>query len=339
MTASAQGIDVSSYQAVVTAGELSGYAFAFCKVSEGVSIVDPHFAANWATMREVGIHRGGYHEFYPGDGPVAQAQLIVTAVKTQGLEPGDMLAIVASDYPGVTSGMIRACCDEVSALAGPSCPVLIYSDLSVAAQLTTCTGYPLWVSYPAQSAPASVQPWPSWTFWQWSWAPEDQDAFNGTVAELDAWIGSYQPAPVPTVAQWTCEGLLSLADLAGLQLHTSVAEILWVTAQQSPWSLYTAAMTSYLDAVFAKDRAEVPVGVTVWHPDGSIIVPFHSHGDQTLQGLANAWNCEPSTVVRCTAECSPGAVFSPGMSSYLAGVFQRSALKVPAGTVLYYLKS
>lgn len=188
MTDSAQGIDVSAYQAVLTAAQLEGLSFAFAKATDGPSATDPNFAPNWAAMKTAGIHRGAYHELQ-SSGPQAQAAHFLAAVKAQGLEPGDMLAVVASDYPGVTGADVGVFCGEVKA-AAPRSPVLVYSDLSMLPSLGSCAGYLLWAAWPSATAPADVAPWKTWTFWQWNETTLDRDAYNGTAAELDAWIGS-----------------------------------------------------------------------------------------------------------------------------------------------------
>jgi GH25 family lysozyme M1 (1,4-beta-N-acetylmuramidase) len=93
--------------------------------------------------------------------------------------------------------------EEVRRLA-PHNPVLIYTNLSVARQLGSCTGFPLWIAYPAADAPSSVAPWRDWTLWQWSfsggYADCDQDAYNGTAEEMRAWAGSFKPKPSPPPA-------------------------------------------------------------------------------------------------------------------------------------------
>ena len=165
----------------------------------------------------------------------------------------------------------------------------------------------------------------------------DCSVFQGSIAQL-AQYAYKPPPPRPTVAQWVCEGMLSLHDLCATQLHCDVAMVLWMTAENSPHSMFTAGMATYLNQVFAADKVKVPGGITVWHPDVSTVTPFHSHGDQTLQGLANTWGCQPSALVRLTAENSPGAVFAADMSQYLNSVFQRSTVHAPAGTVLFYLQ-
>jgi lysozyme len=209
MAASAQGIDVSSFQGDLTTADLHGLSFAHCKASEGVTGTDPHFAANWRAIKSAGLVRGAYHEFRPADSVTTQVLHFADTVRAQGREPGDMHAVVASDYPGVTTAMIRSFCTQLAAIIGPHCPVLVYTDLSVAKTLTTCTAYPLWIAWPSPSAPTSVRPWGSWKFWQWgSPGNVDRDAFNGTAADLKAWIATYlpaaakpsQPAPAPTPA-------------------------------------------------------------------------------------------------------------------------------------------
>lgn len=204
MTASAQGIDVSSYQGDLTSPELDGLAFAYCKATEGPSDTDAHFAANWAAIRAKGLHRGAYHELWsPGSSPAAsQAAHFLAVVRSAGIEHGDMLAVVASDYAGITGAEVKAWCDIVSA-AAPDCKVLVYSDRSVLPSLTSCTGYPLWVAWPSDTAPDSVAPWDRWTLWQWGTEDgTDRDAYNGTADGLAAWLGS-AAAPAPTGSNWT----------------------------------------------------------------------------------------------------------------------------------------
>jgi lysozyme len=197
VTDSAQGIDVSSYQPTLTPEALAGLDFAFAKATEGTSISDSRFASNWAVIKAAGKMRGAYHELRPGD-PVGQAAWFLAAVSAQGLEPGDMLAVSVSDFAGVTAADALGFLDAVKAGTGGRNPVICYTDLSVAAALGRCTGYPLWIAWPSQTAPSSVAPWVSWHLWQWDETGLDRDAFNGTPAEMAAWIAAYaKPAPAP----------------------------------------------------------------------------------------------------------------------------------------------
>jgi GH25 family lysozyme M1 (1,4-beta-N-acetylmuramidase) len=191
MPDNAPGIDVSSYQSVLTRADLDGLSFVFAKASDGTA-TDPHFAANWGVLKSAGMRRGAYHELQGGSaGP--QADHFLSVVEAAGLEAGDMLAVSASDYPGVTDAEVKAWCDQVQAAARLS-PVLVYSDLSTAATLTSCTKYDLWVAWPNPESepPATSQlgPWKSWRFWQWDETTLDRDIYHGTEQELSAWIES-----------------------------------------------------------------------------------------------------------------------------------------------------
>jgi lysozyme len=198
MTESAQGIDVSRSQPPLTLADLKGFAFAFAKATDGPELTDPDFAGNWSVIKQAKIYRGAYHELWsPGSSPAGvQAAHFLDVVRSGGLEAGDMLAVVASDYSGVTGEEVLAFCQAVQAGAGPHCPVLVYSDLSVLPSLGQCTGYPLWVTWPSATAPASVEPWSTWTLWQWGTPSNtDRDSFNGSAADMDAWIKTYTEPP------------------------------------------------------------------------------------------------------------------------------------------------
>jgi lysozyme len=203
LTDSAQGIDVSQYQNQLTAADLAGLDFAFAKATDGAGETDPRFAANWPVIKAAGKIRGAYHELRadPVAGQVAHFLATVTAA---GLEPGDMLAVSVSDYAGVTGADALGFLDAVKAATEGRNPVICYTDLSVAAALGSCTGYPLWIAWPSDAAPASVAPWTSWKLWQWNETGVDQDAYNGTAADMAAWIASYaKPAPLPPAPEYT----------------------------------------------------------------------------------------------------------------------------------------
>jgi lysozyme len=208
VTTSAQGIDVSSYQGALTGSALSELDFAFAKATDGPSETDPNFTANWAAIRAAGKFRGAYHELRAGNA-TGQAAWFLAAVKAAGLEPGDMLAVSVSDYPGVSGADAKAFCDAVKAATGGRNPVLAYSDLSVAATLASCTGYDLWIAWPSPAAPESVAPWKTWRLWQWGETGTDTDAYNGTAAEMAAWIDSYVHPVAP--GNWTFGPVRNLA--------------------------------------------------------------------------------------------------------------------------------
>jgi hypothetical protein len=169
--------------------------------------------------------RGAYHFVHPAESGLLQAEFFMRVVEAQGLVDGDILAadseITAGlfrkrtiqpggstrhDLPvkvprmaGTINATTLAFCNRVHQLA-PHSPVIVYSNLSVARQMPSCTGFPLWIAFPSHAAPASVFPWKTWLFWQWGIiANEDQDSFNGTKADMLAWRNTFLPKPpVPT---------------------------------------------------------------------------------------------------------------------------------------------
>jgi len=201
--ADAAGRDYSAFQGPVTPEMLKGLSFAYTRVSDwsGTTMgTDPTFPHDWAMMKAHKLHRGAYWFLLPSVDAVSQARYFVTAVKQAGLHPGDMLVcdseILASNVDQVTHSF----CAEVASLAGPHCPVLVYSNENVGQHLTSCTYWPLWFAWPSSTAPpeSMTRPWTHWTFWQWGEVDGvDADVFHGTPAQLEEWIARYLPKPKP----------------------------------------------------------------------------------------------------------------------------------------------
>lgn len=201
--ADAAGRDYSAFQPPVTAEMLAGLSFAYTRVSNwsGTTMgTDPNFAHNWAEMRTAKLHRGAYWYLEPSVDPVAQARYFVGAVRSAGLLPGDMLVCDSEVLADNVDAATYAFCTETAALAGPNCPVLVYSNENVGQNLTSCTYFPLWFAWPSSTAPPQsvLSPWTDWTFWQWGEVDGvDADVFAGTPAQLDAWIARYLPVSGP----------------------------------------------------------------------------------------------------------------------------------------------
>lgn len=279
---SAQGKDFSAYQPPITPADIAGLDFAFAKATEDLSLTDPHFEQNWAVLGSGGLHRGAYHEYHPGSDPLAQAQHFVSAVRQNGLRAGDILALVASDYPGITDAAFCTACNWTAALAGPACPVLAYSDLSVARTLVqTSADYDLWVAWPSDTAPGPAQwspaRWPAWRFWQWGQpGGVDHDAFNGTRADLDAWVAGYshRTPPPPAPAQTWQEEMMNalpvvkqgatgpyVRTIQGLCIARGHA-----TKVDGDYGMLTAAAVRAVQADhhFAEDDIDGVVGPQTW---------------------------------------------------------------------------
>lgn len=207
-----EGIDVSYYQPRVDwiAAKKSGVSFAFLRVSDGASFLDPELASSWAAAGKAGILRGPYQFFRPGEDPIAQADLLITTIRAQGgLQPGDIPPVldveVTDDVPLPTlrAGM-RRWLERVEAAFGRR--PLIYTSPGFWDGLgaeATFARYPLWVAHWDTACPGVPGAWTEWTFWQTTDhaeipgvpGPVDRDRFNGTLADLRAFTGAAEPAP------------------------------------------------------------------------------------------------------------------------------------------------
>jgi GH25 family lysozyme M1 (1,4-beta-N-acetylmuramidase) len=238
----AVGEDRSSFQRV---SSWTDVAFGFTKATEGATWIDPTFAPNWANLGREVLVRGAYHFFHPAEDALLQARFFVATVEQHGgFRPGDVfLADVeitvgedgaeaysaaapatrmslpllrsATTVPAVGESALQFLA-EVARLVGPSCPVGIYSDLSmVQHNLGPCTAYPLFIAFYESNPPASVSPWSDWAFWQCEQGGGagggDVDYFNGDRTALLAWQAAYD---------WT-EALM--ANLPTLQLGSKDA--------------------------------------------------------------------------------------------------------------------
>jgi Glycosyl hydrolases family 25 len=201
--ASAEGRDYSAFQPPVTADMLAGLSFAYTRMSDwnGTTMgTDPTFAHDWSEIKAAGLHRGAYWFLLPSVDPVAQARYFVDGVKAAGLVPGDMLVCDSETLADNVDSVTHAFCTETAALAGPNCPVLVYTNHNVGQNLTSCTYFPLWFAWPSPTPPPAslISPWKDWTFWQWGEVNSvDADVFAGNPAQLDRWIANYLPKPVP----------------------------------------------------------------------------------------------------------------------------------------------
>jgi lysozyme len=238
----ALGEDRSGYQGIEA---WTGDVFGFAKAAEGDSYADPAFPRNWPALRAAGIVRGAYHFFHPALDPVRQAQFFFSTVSAHGgFLPGDVaiadieiavgadgaerygaapsparMSLALQQGPLMTPPVgesALAFLEELSGLVGPSCPVVVYTDLyMVQSYIGSCSGYPLFLAFYEPRPPASVAPWRDWTFWQFEQGGGhgggDADYFNGDLAALLAWRASYD---------WT-EQLM--ANLPTLQLGSKDA--------------------------------------------------------------------------------------------------------------------
>lgn len=197
------GMDVSYYEPSIdwTAAHAAGMAFTFIRVSDGLQFPDPKFADYWAGAKAAGVIRGAYQFFRPAQDPIAQADLLLSAIGP--LEAGDLPPVIDVEVSGGLStsdvaASVRAWVDHVAAAIGR--PPIVYAglyswhDLTGSADVTTS---PLWVAqYTTAPCPNIPAPWTRWLFWQHTatgsvdgipGATLDVDWFDGTLDELRAY--------------------------------------------------------------------------------------------------------------------------------------------------------
>ncbi len=232
----------------------------------GTNSPDPTAQHNHDGIRALGIRHGAYHFLDPFEGGAAQAASFIAAHAAVGLDATDMLWLdnenARNPGPAQTAACARAFMAELDKLA-PRNPRGVYTYINYA---TTghCAGlghYPLWLAFPAASAPKPPPPWANWRFWQWGQRNGvDVDAFNGTAADLDAWIRSF--APEPQYVTHVTAGHMSLHDLAR-QHGTTAAHVLRLTARDGP---FTAETYAWINDVFGGKlgmvSAPMPPGLT-----------------------------------------------------------------------------
>src|SRR5262245_49864735 len=80
------GIDVSYYQGDISWARVrrAGVQFAFIRISDGATILDSQFATNWSGARGANVLRGAYQFFRPEEDPIAQANVLVNALRARG---------------------------------------------------------------------------------------------------------------------------------------------------------------------------------------------------------------------------------------------------------------
>ena len=194
--ANAAGIDLSSFQPSFNwAAEKGRISFAFIKATEGMTIRDPTFAANWQAAKAIGIVRGAYHFGHPKNGAANDSRAFLATVRAHGLQAGDLLALdlEASDglSPQRVSEYARNWCSDVHRATGHT--PIVYTFLDFAHQ-GNCAGlghYPLWIAEPSapRGRPVVPQPWSTWKFHQYGTTrvgtnTVDVNVFNGDTAAL-----------------------------------------------------------------------------------------------------------------------------------------------------------
>ncbi len=195
-----KGIDVSYYQERIdwNAAKNDGVVYAFIRVSDGSTFVDPRFQENWRNARAAGVKRGAYQFFRSNRDPIAQANLLLDQMGP--LQPGDLPPVIDVES---TDGQSRATVARkvgewvahVEARLGVrpivyTGPYFWRDNVGSSAQRNN----PLWIAHYGTECPLTPEPWTRWTFHQYTDRGRvagirgnvDMNVFWGSRADLDA---------------------------------------------------------------------------------------------------------------------------------------------------------
>jgi GH25 family lysozyme M1 (1,4-beta-N-acetylmuramidase) len=244
-----RGFDVSHYQGAVDWADLKrryGIAFGACKATEGVSLTDNQFKANWSKLAAIDVVRMAYHYGHPARDPERSADVFLDHITR--IEPTDLLVLDLETSDGLSQTTVnawaKAWAAHVRKLAAGHSPVLYAG----AAYMENDTGkglngpygswwYPRYpnafvdtTSWPAKFNPRLPSP-NAWggppKFWQFTASfltPDhvlDANVFNGTLAQLHSLNGDddmpLTSDEIDKIAErvWKKDGLirnLSVAD-------------------------------------------------------------------------------------------------------------------------------
>jgi GH25 family lysozyme M1 (1,4-beta-N-acetylmuramidase) len=178
----------------------SGQTFAFCKATEGTTVTDPQFAANWAGIRIVGMTRGAYHYARPGNPAAADASHFLGVLRSAGgTREGDLLALDLEDAGGRPPATLLTWAREWVGQVGRATgrPVLLYTSPAFWRERVgdpPSFPTPLWIAHFGVPAPDVPRAWRAWSFWQYGETGRvpgiagdcDVDRFNGTRDQLRA---------------------------------------------------------------------------------------------------------------------------------------------------------
>lgn len=197
------GIDVSRYQGKIDwkniAQQVDGrknvqIRFAFVKATEGRSLKDPLFDANWKNIEQCGLIRGAYHYFVPARDAAEQAKNFIDCVE---LKRGDLPPVLDVETLGnrgvarLREGM-KIWLREVERHYAMKPVIYSYIDFyeKYLADDEELKQYPFWVAHYHKRRIRFAE---RWYFWQFSDRGRiegvdeavDFNVFNGSVEELE----------------------------------------------------------------------------------------------------------------------------------------------------------
>ena len=214
-----KGIDVSYYQERInwSSVKAAGVDYAFIRVSDGSTFVDPRFQENWRGARQAGVKRGAYQFFRSNKDPIVQANLLLDTMGP--LQDGDLPPVIDVES---TDGQPRATIvakvqrwvDRVEAVLGVK-PIIYTGPYFWQDQVGSSAfgGHPLWIAHYGTDCPLIPAPWSRYTFHQFTDSGRingisgnvDTNTFAGTRADLEALSFHGGQPQQPSPPSETCE--------------------------------------------------------------------------------------------------------------------------------------
>ncbi|MEM6749297.1 MAG: GH25 family lysozyme [Planctomycetota bacterium] len=214
----AEGIDVSHWQGSINWSAVAndGIDFAFMKATEGVGFTDARFFGNAAGATANDIYMAPYHFASPSlTDAVAEANYFMS-VAGDYMGPGFLPPVLdlESNPNGLSASQMTdwalQFADTIYNAKGVVPLLYTFPSFAQNSLDSRITELPLWMATLNSTAP-STSPWGSndWDFWQYTFTGSvngiggdvDRDVFNGTSAELDAYVANlFEPQVATTVA-------------------------------------------------------------------------------------------------------------------------------------------
>lgn len=208
------GIDVSHFNGEIdwAAVARSNVRFAYAKATEGISVVDARFEANWAGLGATSLLRGAYHFARPSRDPLQQAAHFASVVARKGLRELPPALDLETDNGLAAAEVVSwtlAFVAEAEQLFGRK--LVIYTgglwrrDMGdpLVPELSSRL---LWTARYGAHEPVIPRTWARWDFWQFTDGESgdvqtipgvkghcDCDRFRGDLAELQALAAPAQP--------------------------------------------------------------------------------------------------------------------------------------------------
>jgi lysozyme len=205
-----KGMDVSYYQGTIDWAKVKadGVQYAIIRVSDGLNTPDTKFDSYWAGSRAAGVLHGAYQFFEPSQDPIAQADMLLAKIGT--LKPDDLpptidVEVTGGLTPAQVGAKVKQWIAHVKAAVGRD-PIVytgMYFWRDSVGGANVLPSVLFHAQYTSAACPDIAAPWTTWHFWQYTSTGTvngisggvDIDRWNGTMAELQAFLGNGTAAP------------------------------------------------------------------------------------------------------------------------------------------------